>query len=355
MNQPDRRARAISRRDLLLLAGAASALAAAPVVRAQSAAKLTIVYPTRSGASWPLWIAQKAGLYEKHGLDVKLEFGVHPAGIAMVISNQAQMTNYGMEQILSASVRDPAFVMTGSSLNKGNFAMVAQKGMKKPADLKGKRVGIGRLGDPLYNFTLDLLRVWGMNERDVQWVPTGTDSKARAKMFLAGQLDASLMVAPTYFELEKMGYEVVDLLINHPDIYVSTAYLFTKAWAKDHGDEIRRIIMAQTEAIARFYADKAFAVQTYLAFDKREQADVEQLYDLYKSRDVLDRVPLVQKAAVASAIARTQQDVPALKTFDPAQIIDMSIVRQLIADGYFRKVFGDGIAAEEQRKLAASF
>jgi hypothetical protein len=36
-------------------------------------------------------------------------------------------------------------------------------------------------------------------------------------------------------------------------------------------------------------------------------------------------------------------------------VIDMSAVRKLIAEGYFRKVFGPTIEAEEQRKLATSY
>jgi ABC-type nitrate/sulfonate/bicarbonate transport system substrate-binding protein len=336
----------------------ATALAASvgmPLSHAQSGTKLTLAYPTRSGASWPLWLAKHAGIYQKHGLDVTLEFGVHPAGIAMLVSGQAQMVNYGIEQILTASTREPAFVMMGSSLNKGNFALVAQKGINKVEDLKGKRIGIGRLGDTLYVYTLDLLEKFGMGARDVQWVSTGTDASARAKMMQGGQIDASLMVAPAYFKLEAQGFTVLDLLVNHPDIFVSTAYVFKKSWVKDNADVPSRLIMAHAEAIQRFYDDKALAVQAYRAFDPQDEADTTRLYDIYKSKEVLDRVPLVQKAAIKSAMTRLADDVPAIKTFDPTQVIDMGPVRKLIAEGYFRKVFGAGVAAEETRKLAASY
>ena len=71
------------------LVGSGAALAAGSLlptrlVRAQSLQKVTISYPTRSGASWPMYIAKEAGIYAKYGLDVNLVFGVHPAGIAML-------------------------------------------------------------------------------------------------------------------------------------------------------------------------------------------------------------------------------------------------------------------------------
>ena len=67
-------------------------------VRSQSLQKVTINYPTRSGASWPLYIAKEGGYYQKHGLDVDLQFGVHPAGVAMLTSGQAVMVNHSLEQ-----------------------------------------------------------------------------------------------------------------------------------------------------------------------------------------------------------------------------------------------------------------
>lgn len=338
----------------LLLAGAA-ALLAAPAVRAQSPVKLTIGFPTRSGASWPLWLAKQGGFYEKHGLDVTLEFGVHPAGIAMLVSGQAQMINYGIEQILTASARDPSLVMMGSSLNKGNFALIGQKGIEKVADLKGKRVGVGRVGDTLYVYTLDLMQKHGMTARDVQWVPTGTDASARAKMMQAGQIDASLMVAPAYFRLEAEGFKVIDLLVNHPDIFVSTAYVFKKSWVKDNPALPARLIMAQAEAIKRFYDDKAAAVAAYRAYDPQTEDDVARLYDIYKAKEVLDRVPLLQKQAVDSALTRLADDVPGIKALDATQVIDMGPVRKLVADGWFRSLYGAAVAAEEQRKLPLSF
>jgi ABC-type nitrate/sulfonate/bicarbonate transport system substrate-binding protein len=323
---------------------------------AQALTKITITYPTRSGATWPMWIAKHAGIYAKHGLDVTLEFGVHPAGIAMLVSGQAQMVNYSIEQVLTASARDPAIVIMGSSLSKGNFALMANKGINKIEDLKGKRLGIGRLGDTLYVYTLDLLQKYGMNARDVQWVPTGTDSTARSRMLQLGQLDAALTVAPAYFKLEEVGLKTLDVLLNHADIFVSTGYVFKKSWVKDNPTVPAKLIMAHTEAIARFYEDKSTAVQAYQAADPQQgPADISRLYDIYKSREVLDRVPLLQKAAISSAMTRLVDDVPNLKTFDPATVIDMSAVRKLISEGYFRKVFGPGIEAEEQRKLATSY
>src|SRR5437773_892044 len=79
------------------------ALASHPPGSAQASAqalqKITINFPTRSGASWPLFIAKEGGYYQKYGLDVELVFAGHPAGIAMVVSGEAKMSSYNLESV----------------------------------------------------------------------------------------------------------------------------------------------------------------------------------------------------------------------------------------------------------------
>src|SRR6185369_8525993 len=131
---------------LVLVTVALVALAAA-WPRAQQPQKITINYPTRSGASWPLYIAKEGGYYQKYGLDVDLVFGVHPTGIAMLTSGQAVMVNHSLEQGMVASSKDSSnFTMMGSSSNKGLFALMAQKEFSDPKQLKGKRIAVGQIG-----------------------------------------------------------------------------------------------------------------------------------------------------------------------------------------------------------------
>src|SRR6266516_7049800 len=88
--------------------------------------KIAINFPTRSGASWPMFVAKEGGYYQKYGLDVNLVFGSGAIGVAMIASGDAVMTNSSMEQALQASSRDPgSLVMMGSTLNRGQFALMA--------------------------------------------------------------------------------------------------------------------------------------------------------------------------------------------------------------------------------------
>jgi ABC-type nitrate/sulfonate/bicarbonate transport system substrate-binding protein len=328
------------------------------LTKGQQLQKIALNYPTRSGASWPLFIAKEGGYYQKQGLDVTLVFAGHPAGIAMVVSDQAQMSSYNLESVMQASSRgDAPFTVVGASLNKAYFALMAKKDVASIAELKGKTFAVSQIGDPPYNYTSAFLRKFGMGPRDVQWIAAGADATGRAAALSSGRADATLLTPPAYFRLEEAGFKNLGNLADHDDIFAATTYLMKKTTIAANARLPEQIIRAQAEAIKRFYDDKAFAVKAYQAYDKQATADVERLYDGYSKANVLERVPYVLSPALQAVIDQ-QSDAKLLaqmKSFDFRTVIDNSIVSRLVQEGFFQKLFGPGIKAEEDRKSKIAF
>src|SRR5687767_11228896 len=92
----------------------------------QQLQQIKINYPARTGTTWPLYIAKEGGYYEKYGLNTELVFGVHPAGIAMVVSGEAVMTNYTLEQAMQAASKDGSLIAYASSFKKSLFALMTK-------------------------------------------------------------------------------------------------------------------------------------------------------------------------------------------------------------------------------------
>jgi len=318
---------------------------------------ITINYPTRTGQVWPLYIAKEGGYYAKYGFDVKLAFGVHPAGIAMLVSGEAVMTPYTLEQAMQASSKDASMVMVGSPFKKSLFALMANKSITSMKDLKGKRVGVSQIGDAPYNYTIGLLAKGGLTQRDVQWLTVGTDVNGRAAALLSNRVDATMLTAPVYFKLEQDGYRNLGNISDYDDIYAPSVFLFKKSTVTANPKLPEALIKAHAEAIKRFYDDKAFAVKAYLAWDKQDQADIERVYDHYKKVNTYERVPYVLSPAVQYIL-----DHPAdaqvgaqMKKFDFRSVIDNSIVERLVKEGFFEQLHGPGIRAEQERKAKLAF
>jgi ABC-type nitrate/sulfonate/bicarbonate transport system substrate-binding protein len=324
-------------------------------VRAESG-KITICYPTRSGASWPMFLAQEGGYYRKYGLEVNLVFGVHPACVAMLVAGEAEMANYGLEPSMLASSKDGSLVAYGSSLNRGLFALIGGKDLTGIHDLKGKRLGVSRVGDTPYHYTVALLAKFGIGPRDVQWIPVGTDVNGRATALAAARIDATLLTPPSSFELEDAGYKKLGSLADHDDIYVTTVYLFKKSTLQSEPTLPERIIKAHAEAIKRFYEDRSFAVQSYLANDRQEAEDIERVYDGYVKVQAFERVPYVLAGAVQSVIEQADAAVAAqMRKFDFSTVIDRSTIDRLVSEGFFEALFGPSIRAEQIEKAELAF
>lgn len=320
--------------------------------------KIVINYPNRSGSQWPLFIAKESGIYDKYGLEVELNFGVHPAGIAMLTSGQGQMVNSSLEQMMQAASKDGSLSLVGSSLNRGTFALLAKKEITDVKALKGKKVAISQVGDAPYGYIVAILSKAGLSDRDVQWIPVGQGVAGRAAALTTGRADATLLTAPAYFKLEAEGYNTLVNLAEREDIFASTAYTMAKRDLQPDTKLAEALIKAHAEAIKKFYDDKAAAVAAYQKFDPEAvPAEVERTYDLYAKPQAFERVPYVLTAAVDSVLA--QQADPQLsaqmKQFDWKQVVDNSIVDRLVNEGFFVQLFGDSVRAEQERKATLAF
>jgi ABC-type nitrate/sulfonate/bicarbonate transport system substrate-binding protein len=337
----------------MILRAVITIIAAAAALLAQQPQKITINYPTRSGASWPLFIAKEGGYYQKYGLDVNLVFANHPAGVAMVISGEAQMTSYSLESAMQASARDASLVIVGNSLSKAVFALVANKQFNNAKELKGKRIAVSTIGDPPYNYGIALFRKYGLSSRDLQWVPVGTDVNGRVAALESGRVDATMLTA----RLEAAGYKTLANLTDYDDIFASTMYVMKRSLVAANPKLAELLIKAQAEAIKRFYDDKAFSVQAYQIYDRQSREDVERFYDIYKKGNLFERVPYVQAAAFKFVIDQQSdpQMAALMKGVDYKKAVDNGPVDRLVKEGFFEKLFGPGVKAEQDRKAKLAF
>jgi ABC-type nitrate/sulfonate/bicarbonate transport system substrate-binding protein len=275
----------------------------------------------------------------------------------MLVSGEAVMTPYTLEQAMQASSKDASLVAVGSPFKKSLFALMANKGIGSMKDLKGKRLGVSQIGDAPYNYTIGLLAKAGLTQRDVQWLSVGTDVNGRAAALSSNRVDATMLTAPVYFRFEQEGYKNLGNISDYDDIYAPSVYLFKKSVIAANPKLPEALIKAHAEAIKRFYEDKAFAIKAYLTWDKQEQSDIERVYDHYSKVNTYERVPYILTPAVQYILDHPSdaQVGAQMKAFNFHTVIDNSIVERLVKEGFFEQLFGAGIKAEEERKAKLEF
>jgi ABC-type nitrate/sulfonate/bicarbonate transport system substrate-binding protein len=219
--------------------------------------------------------------------------------------------------------------------------------------LAGKKVGVGRVGDPPYHMAASLLKKYGMTTRDVQWVSIGVDAATRAAALQSGQVDAALITAPAYFRLQAAGLPVLAVLLDHDDIYVSTYYLFRREALTRERSMALGFIKAHAEAIKKFYDDKLIATQIMIKYGgAKDVEDANQVYELFRKARVLEPIPYALKGSIEAVAERQSQE---LKGADLSKMIDNSLVDQLVREKFFENIFGASIREEQQRRQAQAF
>src|SRR5690349_4160613 len=172
------------RRTAIFTAAFLSILVTAGNHGATAADRLRIGLSSFTPINAALWIADEKGLFRKHGIDseVILIGGASAAGVSSLIAGDIQFLGGAGGAVMSADLNGADVVMVASTVNKGVQRVMARADLKKPEDLRGKRVGITRLGSASHLVLLMMLRSWGMSPNDVQTMQIGSSPAMMASL-----------------------------------------------------------------------------------------------------------------------------------------------------------------------------
>ncbi|HEX9455941.1 MAG TPA: ABC transporter substrate-binding protein, partial [Candidatus Binatia bacterium] len=138
---------------------------------------LTAFYTAPVVSMAPMWIAKEAGFFKKQGLDVKLVFiASGPLGAAAILSGDVDVGIIGgFAPVRAIAGGAKNLVMIGQSKNRMTGAIVGKKEIGSVQDLKGRRLGIDRIGSNPDMFTQASLARFNMDPlKDLQYIQLGS-------------------------------------------------------------------------------------------------------------------------------------------------------------------------------------
>src|SRR6266849_406572 len=153
---------------VLLFIFGGDSLATEKLVGLQSAPSIAMALP---------WFAEEARLYSKYDLDFQLIY-IASSGIvtAAMSSGNGSVAIVGGEGPIRAYLAgNTDFVFIGSVKNVLTHSIMGKPEIKKPEDLKGKKLGVGRIGGNSHYYTIYGLRQKGIDpSRDaISFIQTG--------------------------------------------------------------------------------------------------------------------------------------------------------------------------------------
>lgn len=302
---------------------------------AVDAAPLRVAYSAISGAMSSLWVAQEGGYFKREGLDVELLYiGGGSLLIQSMLSGDVPFAYGPSVPVINASLRGADLALIGNTGNSLVFSIMSRPDIKQPAQLKGKKVGVTRLGGST-DWALDAaLKHWGMERRDLTVIQTGGMPEGLAGL-VAGAFDAVVLSPPSNFKAAKAGmYELVDVG-QLKIIFPNTPLSASESFIRSNRDTALRFLRGFTQGLRRLRTDKEFSMRVLSKYTKVNDAEtLAQLHQTYGIRYSGDRIPYVRAEGVEEILKK----IPGKEAREAkaSNFIDNSLLTELEQGGWFK-------------------
>ena len=299
--------------------------------------KFLLGYSSFSSNQTALWVAKDEGLFKRYGSDpdlILIEGGTR--GAQALISGDIPIMGMSGQPVISARARGADLTMFAGMVNKMNYILVTLQAIKKPEDLKGKRIGAAQVGTASYHAVLLGLKHWGLDaRRDRITILQLGNQAARVGSLQSGGSDAIIVNPGLGPVLKERGNSILADFTELPIPYPQQTMSIRERTIKNDPEFVER-------ALKGIVAGNSFSldprnkervkqvIAKYLRLDRVEKAE-----EHYQSAlKVLPPKPYVDSAGIASMIEFIAESDPLVAKIKPEMVINHSILKKLDDSGF---------------------
>ena len=307
--------------------------------RVAAADKLFTIYTARVMSQAYPWIAEEAGLFKKYDLEIPLVFVTPgPPAVAAILSGDSEVAVIGAASITRPFVqgnKDP--VIIGSVKSMLTHSIIAKPDIKRPEQLRGKRIGVSRIGSNPHYFAVQALRHFGIDSREVSYIQAGGAPETLAALVAQG-IDAAVLTVPTDAQALKLGYHYV---IYGPDLkiaYAATTFTTRRSIIAKRGPVIGRFMRAMAEAAKIMHTDKETIYKIlgkYLRIDDRKLLEASYNVEI----KALEPRLAIKLEGIQSTLEEIAPTDPRAKTVKPQEMIDTRYLDEMEKSGFFDQLW----------------
>jgi ABC-type nitrate/sulfonate/bicarbonate transport system substrate-binding protein len=304
---------------------AASASASASIAPAKPG-QVIAAFSEIVSSNAPLWVAKDGGYFEKNGLDVDVRLIESSLVVGALLAGQVQYGAVGGSETMAAAVQGADLKILGTTSPIYPYKLEVAKDIQNASDLKGKKIGISRVGSSSDIATRAGLKKLGLDpDKDVSLIQVGSLS-ARTAAMQTGAIQGAMANPPDTLKLEDLGFHVlIDLAeaklpASNNGISIQTSYIAA------HKDQVQKYVDSMVQAIAREKKDKAFTEQVlskYLKIDDKRLLDAA--YDYWIP--ATPTLPFPKAEQFVDSVAIIAEKNPAAKNYDLNKLLDPSFVQ----------------------------
>jgi ABC-type nitrate/sulfonate/bicarbonate transport system substrate-binding protein len=292
------------------------------------AAPVRIAYSSISGAMLPLWVAKDKKLFDKHGVEVEVMY-IRGVAIEALLAGEVQFVRASPPSVVRSTLRGAYLAIIANTVNVAVFSMMTKPEIKRPEDLRGKKVGVTNLGDSPDLVLSLLLERWGIQRnKDVTVLGIRGGMPELLVSVAKGFVDGGMISAPNNLRGKQLGLnELVDAA-DYGIPYVNSPLSTRRSYIKTNRDTVLRVLRAYQESVQDIRADKNGAIKILAKYVRVEDpAILGEVYRIYGDRHLPKSIAVDLEGVRGLLKGLGSEGAGA----NPASFVDASLVQELEA------------------------
>jgi NitT/TauT family transport system substrate-binding protein len=285
----------------------------------------------------PMYVAKDLRIFDKYGLNVELVVIIGGArGLQALFGGSTHSANMAGMAPVRAVLSGGDVVIVGAILNKSLQKFVARKEIRKPVELRNKKIGIANFGGSSEFGALLALREWKIPPEAVSFVPAA-GGRERLLALEAGGIDGTLLSYAEAAIAAKKGMtvlaEMTELVPEFPDRLI----MVRRSSLEKERETVKRFLQAISEAIIILRTEREKTVASLVKHLRVDRQLAEENYNV--SREAYSFPPRVGRNGMQGVLDIIQQQTGRPQSeFAMSRFVDESVMDELEREGFFRRI-----------------
>ena len=309
---------------------------------APAAAKIAISFAGINPRQTPLWIAEEQNFFAKHGVDADVVYiRTGPIQVAAVSTGATQVAYAGAASILGAVGNGTDLRAIASFTNKLTYTLIARPDIKKPEDLRGKRLGVQAIGGSVWMGAVLGLEHLGLDARrdNINILSIG-DQTVAAQALETGTIDATPLDGVFSRRLKQKGFSVIAELSESKIPYVSNIIVGTRARFQQQPELSENLLKALIESLAFILAPANKPAVVGMIMRRLKITDTTVAEQGYRDLvQIIDQKPYVSLEGMRNIQRLVKTQNPVVANVKVEDVIDNRPLKRLEESGFLQKIF----------------